>query len=218
MGAIARAAANNITTSGVFTSGAITNASVTGITVLANASDGITFISSQTASASASINFTTGLDSTYKAYKFVFVNIHPSSENASFGFQGSTNGGSNYGVNITSTAFRAIEREDDGDNGLGYVTASDLAQSTSLQRIADEVNADNDQGMSGSMQVFNPASTTYVKHFISNTNFAHLGVQPYTENHYIAGYINTTSAINAIQFKFSSGNIDAGKIYLYGIK
>jgi hypothetical protein len=176
-------------------------------------------ISSQTASNSASISFTTGLNSTYKVYKFVFVNIRPATENASFGFQGSTDGGSNYGVTITSTAFRAMQREDAGDTDqqLRYITAEDLAQSTSLQRIADEVNGDADQGMSGSMQVFNPASTTYVKHFLSNTNFSHLGVQPYTENHYVAGYMNTTSAINAIQFKFTSGNITAGKIYLYAI-
>jgi len=217
MGAIARNIANKITTSGVFTSGAITNSSVTGITVLANASDGITFISSQTASASASLSFT-GLNSTYKAYKFVFTNIRPATENASFGFQGSTDNGSNYGVTITSTAFRAINREDGADSGLAYVTASDLAQSTSLQRIADEANGDADQGVSGSMQVFNPSSTTYVKHFISTTNFAHLGVQPYSENHYIAGYMNTTTAINAIRFNFTSGNITAGKISLYGIK
>jgi len=218
MGAIARNIANKITTSGVFTSGAITNASVTGITVLANASDGITFISSQTASNSASISFTSGLTSTYKAYKFVFTNIRPATENASFGFQGSTNGGSSYGINITSTAFRAYLREDDVDPGLGYVSAVDLSESTSLQRIADEVNGDADQGMSGSMQVFNPSSTTYQKHFNSVTNFAHLGVQPYTENHYVEGYINTTSAINAIRFNFTSGNITAGTIYLYGIK
>jgi hypothetical protein len=217
MGAIARNIANKITTSGVFTSGAITNASVTGITVLANASDGITFISSQTASASASLSFT-GLNSTYKAYKFVFTNIRPATENASFGFQGSTDNGSNYGVTITSNSFRQYNREDGADSGLGYVTASDLAQSTSLQRIADEANGDADQGVSGSMLVFNPSSTTYVKQFISTTNFAHLGVQPYTENNYVAGYMNTTTAINAIRFNFTSGNITAGKISLYGIK
>ena len=217
MGAIARNAANNITTAGVFTSGAITNASVTGITVLANASDGITFISSQTASSSASLSFT-GLSSTYKAYKFVLTNIRPATENASLGFQGSTDNGSNYGVTITSNAFRSYNREDGADSCLGYLTASDLAQSTSLQRIADEANADADQGISGLMQLFNPSGTTYVKHFLSNTNFAHLGVQPYTENHYIGGYFNTTSAINAIRFSFTSGNITTGTISLYGIK
>jgi hypothetical protein len=197
------------------------NQSLSSITTLPSAipTGKLKLISSQTASNSASISFTTGLNSTYKIYKFVFVNIRPATENASFGFQGSTDGGSNYGVTITSTAFRAMQREDAGDTDqqLRYITAEDLAQSTSLQRIADEVNGDSDQGMSGSMQVFNPASTTYVKHFLSNTNFAHLGVQPYTENHYVAGYMNTTSAINAIRFQFTSGNITAGKIYLYAI-
>lgn len=197
------------------------NQSLSSITALPSGvpSGKLKLISSQTASNSASISFTSGLNSTYKVYKFVFVNIRPATENASFGFQGSTDGGSNYGVTITSTAFRAMQREDagDADQQLRYITAEDLAQSTSLQRIADEVNGDADQGMSGSMQVFNPASTTYVKHFISNTNFAHLGVQPYTENHYVAGYMNTTSAINAVRFQFTSGNITAGKIYLYAI-
>ena len=197
------------------------NQSLSSLTALPSAipTGKLKLISSQTASNSASISFTSGLNSTYKVYKFVFVNIRPATENASFGFQGSTDGGSNYGVTITSTAFRAMQREDAGDTDqqLRYITAEDLAQSTSLQRIADEVNGDSDQGMSGSMQVFNPASTTYVKHFLSNTNFAHLGVQPYTENHYVAGYMNTTTAINAIRFQFTSGNITAGKIYLYAI-
>ena len=106
MGAIARNIANKITTSGVFTSGAITNSSVTGITVLANASDGITLISSQTASASASLSFTTGIDSTYKAYKFVFVNIHPATNDTGLQFNLSTDGGSNYNVTKTTTNFR----------------------------------------------------------------------------------------------------------------
>ena len=112
-----------------------------------------------------------------------------------------------------------MQREDSGDTDqqLRYIVAEDLAQSTSLQIIADEVNADSDQAMSGTIKLFNPSSTTYVKHFISNTNFCHLGAQPYTENHFVAGYMNTTTAINAIQFKFSSGNIDAGQIKLYGL-
>jgi hypothetical protein len=218
MGAIARNIANNITTSGVFTADAITNASVTGITVLANAEDGITLISSQTASNSASLSFTTGLDSTYKAYKFVFVNIHPSSDNNTFQFQGSTDGGSNYGVNITSTFVRTFHDEADTDTGLNYVTNSDLAQSTSFQPInaLNDLGADNDQNLVGTLTLFNPSSTVYVKHFINTNNFSH--PSDYSFNTFMAGYFNTTSAINAIQFKMASGNIDAGTIYLYGIK
>ena len=216
MGAIARAAANNITTSGVFTSSAIANTSVTGITVIANASDGITFISSQTASSSASLSFTSGLDSTYKAYKFVFVNIHPQNDDLSLVFNFSTDGGSNYNVTKTTTYFRTRHSESDVTAELNYATAHDVAQSTGFADLSDSTSNDNDASTSGSFILFNPSSTTYVKHFISNFQGYH-DVST-SGNAYCAGYGNTTSAINAIQFKFSSGNIDAGTIYLYGIK
>ena len=215
MGAIARSAANNITTSGVFTSNAITNSSVTGITVLANASDGITLISSQTASNSASLSFTTGINSTYKAYKFVFSSIHPRTNNGIFHFQLSTNGGSTYATTITSTFFEAYHNETGTTAGLDYDTSKDLAQSTSYQYLASPIGSGADQSMSGSLQLFNPSSTTYVKHFIGTVNMYHSS--DYSSNFYMAGYGNTTSAVNAIQFKMSSGNFD-GTIYLYGIK
>ena len=215
MGAIARSAANNITTSGVFTSTAIANSSVTGITVLANASDGITFISSQTASNSASLSFTSGLDSTYKAYKFVFSSIHPRTDGVEFQFNMSTDAGSNYNVTKTSSFFYSGHNESGTTTYLEYNVTQDLAQSTAFQTIAHEVGNDADQSCSGSMILFNPASTTYVKHFIANTNIGQ--INNYTYNAYSAGYGNTTSAVDAIQFKISSGNFD-GTIYLYGIK
>jgi hypothetical protein len=216
MGAIARNIANNITTSGVFTSGAITNSSVTGITVLANASDGITLISSQTASASATISFTTGINSTYKAYKFVFVNMHPATDNVSFNFNLSTDSGSNYNVTKTTSYFRTFHDEADTSTGLAYDTGSDLAQSTGFQIICTNIGNDNDQQLSGSLTLFNPSSTTYVKHFISNSNA--YSFDNYNLETFVAGYGNTTSAVNAIRFQMSSGNIDAGTIYMYGIK
>jgi hypothetical protein len=215
MGAIARAAANNITTSGVFTADAIANTSVTGITVLANASDGITFISSQTASNSATVSFTTGIDSTYKAYKFVFVNINPATDNTSFQFNMSTDGGSNYNVTKTTTYFRPAHDEADTVTVLGYDTNEDLAQSTNFQVISKGIGNGADESGSGSLTLFNPSSTTYVKHFIANTNLTQ--ENEFSINVFMAGYGNTTSAINALQFKMSSGNFD-GKIYLYGIK
>jgi hypothetical protein len=216
MGAIARNAANKITTGGVFTSGAITNDSVTGITVLANASDGITFISSQTASNSASISFTSGLTSTYKAYKFIFVNIHPATDDIHFQFQASTNGGSTYGVTATTTFFEVAHNESDTTTALTYNGTYDLAQSTNFQSIYYQTSNDNDHGGVGTLQLFNPSSTTYVKHFICAGQ--QTSSPDFSATNYSAGYFNTTSAINAIQFKFSSGNIDAGTIYLYGIK
>jgi len=216
MGAIARAAANNITTSGVFTSSAIANSSVTGITVLANASDGITLISSQTASSSASLSFTSGLDSTYKAYKFVFVNCKPATDNVNFTFNMSTDAGSNYNVTKTTTYFEAYHGEDDVDAFITYRVARDLAQSTGFQDLYPDLGNGADESVSGSLQLFNPSSTTYVKHFLTNTN-GYLNSNA-SINVFTAGYGNTTSAINAVQFKMSSGNIADGKIYLYGIK
>ena len=215
MGAIARSAANNITTSGVFTSSAIANSSVTGITVLANASDGITLISSQTASNSASISFTSGLDSTYKAYKFVFSNINPATDNVFFDFNLSTDAGSNYNVTKTTTAFRAYDTEGGAAPTLEYYPGIDLAQSTAFQNIVGEAGSGADESISGSLILFNPSSTTYVKHFLTNSN--QNTYHDLTMNTFIAGYGNTTSAVNAVQFKCSSGNFD-GVIYLYGIK
>jgi hypothetical protein len=218
MGAIARNAANKITTGGVFTSGAITNDSVTGITVLANAADGITLISSQTASNSASISFTSGLTSTYKAYKFVFVNCRPATDAVRFQFNLSTDSGSNYNVTKTTTIFLAYHNENDSDLNFEYRSDYDLAQSTSYQDLTygNGVGSDADQSISGTLTLFNPSSTTYVKHFIACNN----SVYPtdISFNHFTAGYGNTTSAINALRFQFSSGNIDAGTIYMYGIK
>jgi hypothetical protein len=216
MGAITRSIANNITTSGVFTSSAITNNSVTGITVLPNAEDGITFISSQTASNSASISFTTGLNSTYKAYKFVFTNINPATDNAEFEFNMSTDSGSNYNVTKTTTYFQSYHEESGASAALEYRTAQDLAQSTAFQTLFLDLGNGADESYSGTLTLFNPSSTTYVKHFISNSN----GYNGFnlTANTFVAGYGNTTSAINAIRFQMNSGNLTAGRIALYGIK
>ena len=215
MGAIARAAANNITTSGVFTSSAITNSSVTGITVLANASDGITFISSQTASNSASISFTSGITSTYKAYKFVFTNINPATDGGAFTFNMSTDGGSNYNVTKTTTIFHSFHSENDSETLFGYLSSYDQAQDTGFLILAENTGNESDESCSGSITLFNPSSTTYVKHFISNCNSN--SAQSDCRQWFVAGYGNTTSAVNAVQFKINSGNFD-GTIALYGIK
>ena len=217
MGAIARSIANKITTSGVFTSTAIANSSVTGITTLANASDGITLISSQTASNSASISFTSGLDSTYKAYKFVYVNMNPNDDSVQFRFNGSTDGGSNYNVTKTSTKWGAYHDEADTASGTEFSAGNSLDQSTAFQSLSSvgSIGGGSDECISGELIIFNPSSTTYVKHYISRGNF--VADSDYSIDSYTAGYMNTTSAVNAIQFIFATGNFD-GKIYLYGIK
>jgi len=176
----------------------------------------LVFISEQTASASASISFTTGIDSTYPIYRFEFINIHASNDNTDFNFNFSTDGGSNYNVTKTTTFFRTVHSESDVSANVDYIPAADLAQSTSDQTLIREVGSDNDQSGSGEFYLFNPSSTTFVKHFISRCNLVHQA--DITMENYVAGYGNTTSAVDAIQFKMSSGNIDSGTIKLYGIK
>jgi len=177
---------------------------------------GMTLISTQTASSSANISFTSGIDSTYDEYVFKFYNMHPATDDKNFQFQGSTNGGSSYGVTITSTVFRAGHAEDDSTPTFGYFTADDLAQSTSYQRLdAGRTGNDSDSGLSGTLQLFSPSSATFVKHFIHNSNTHKSNNQ--SMRGLIAGYFNTTSAIDAINFQFASGNIDSGVIKLYGI-
>ena len=177
------------------------------------------FIKKQTASSSSTIDFVDGtsdvvLDDTYKEYLFTFNNIHPATDNASFSVNFSIDGGSNYNVTKTTTYFRAIHWEND-TTAFGYDTGGDLAQSTDFQNIITVIGADNDQSGTGYMHLINPSSTTFVKHFIVNAQKAHY--LDISVNEFYAGYGNTTSAVDAVQFKMSSGNIDAGDICLYGI-
>ena len=172
-------------------------------------------ISTQTASSSATISFTSGIDSTYDEYVFKFIDIHPATDEAYLTFQGNAAGGSGYNETITSTDFRAYNAEDGSATALQYSTAFDQAQGTSFQPITQEIGNDNDQCASGTLQIFAPSDTTFVKHFLSASQYSWAG--DYTMRDFTAGYFNTTSAIDEIQFKMSSGNIDSGVIKLYGI-
>jgi len=173
-------------------------------------------LSTQTASSSASIEFTSGIDSTYDSYVFKFIDIHPATDGVNFQFQGSTNGGSSYGVTITSTAFYARHYESNAAAGLAYSGGWDLAQSTNYQYLTQNLGNDNDQSTSGTLQIFNPSSDTFVKHFIATAD--HFNKDNIQYNSFFAGYFNTSSALNAFDFEFSSGNIDDGIIKMYGVK
>ena len=216
MGTITRSFANNITTSGILLPASLNNNSIANVTAYnaAIATGNMVLISSQTASNSASISFTTGINSTYKEYQFWFIDIHPRTDEAFFQFNLSTDAGSNYNVTKTTTMFRSYHNEAGTDTNLSYQTDKDLAQSTSYQPLMTYMGSDADQSGNGTLTLFNPSSTTYVKHFISNTN--HAENSDYSQEYFMAGYGNTTSAINAVRFQMSSGNFD-GTILLYGI-
>ena len=176
-------------------------------------------IKTLTASSSSTLSFVNGssdvvLDNTYPVYLFKFINCHPANNDAQLSFNASDDTSSHsYNITKTTTNFIALHKEDDGETGLQYQTGKDLAQSTSFQVLSEGISNDNDSSVSGELYLFNPSSTTFVKHFIAKSDKS----SAYQVNTYVAGYFNTTAALTAIQFKMDSGNIDAGTIKLYGI-
>jgi hypothetical protein len=179
----------------------------------------MTFIKKLTASSSSTLSFVDGssdvvLDNTYKEYIFIFNNLHTSASSTEFTFKASTDSGSNYGISTMTTSFMAEQGESD-DTFLGYRSGNDAQNSTGVIPISENFGNDNDQSGSGYMHLFDPSSTTFTKHFIAQMHSSHSA--DYADHCFVAGYINTTSAVDAIQFAFGSGNIDAGTISLYGI-
>ena len=178
--------------------------------------DALVLLDTETASGDASISFTSGIDSTYKEYIFKFINIHPATGDALFGWQANAVGGSGFNETITSTAFSAKHSESDSSAEIGYSGDVDQAEGTAYQPVIPYVGNASDESGCGELHLFNPSSTTYVKNFYSICNTYDNGST--SLEYFIAGYINTTSAIDEIDFKFSSGNIDAGTIKMYGVK
>ena len=176
----------------------------------------LVLISTVTASSSSTVEFTSGIDSTYKEYQVHYIDVHPASDNQNFQVN-FRDGSSAYDATKTSSFFTAQHKEDDSATNLAYSTGNDIAQGTGFQTLAYAVTNDNDGSVSGKLKLFDPSNTTFVKHFISRANAMvdDGGIQ--TTDFYVAGYCNVTAAIDGIQFKFASGNIDAGTFKLYGV-
>ena len=175
----------------------------------------LVLLETQTASSDDTIDFTSNIDSTYKEYIFKFIDVHPATDAAEFQVNFSVDTGSNYNVTKTSTHARAYHAEADNAAAFSYSADGDLAQSTGFQNISHSLNDDNDASTAGTLHLFDPSSTTFVKHFIINTNSMVDSI--YSYHNLFGGYGNTTSAVDAVQFKMSAGTIDAGVIKLYGI-
>jgi len=224
MGTRITSLANNFDTTGKLKAAGINNASLSGITALPSGVAGkMTLLSTQTASASASLSFTSGIDSTYDAYCFKYIAVHPSnSTDAQWTFQASTDGGSSYGVAVVSTNFRAYHFENDAGASLQSRSADSeegRSNETTYQPLGYQGGAVADENCSGELWLYNPSSTTYVKHFLSRNALVGYdsGNGGFQQDVHCAGYFNTTSAIDAIDFKFATGNIDDGTIKLYGV-
>jgi len=198
------------------------NNSLSAITAASGLANGaMTLIKEQTASSSATIDFLNGtsdvvFDGTYPIYKFSFINMHPATDNVKWTFQVDTGTNTSYNQTITSTDFISQHSEDDSATEMGYASANDQAQGTSFQPIGQLVGNGNDECASGELWIFSPNNTTFVKHFMANTNVYRQ--DNYIREHFTAGYVNTTTALTRVRFKFDSGNCDSGTIKLYGIK
>ena len=197
------------------------NYAFTGTTTGVTSTQKLFLIKNIDASSSSTVDFVNGsssvvLDNTYKTYLFRIINVHPSTNSGGFAVNFSSDTGSNYNVTKTTTAFVAQHQESGSGGQLGYQTGYDLAQSTSDQEITQNIYATDDNSGCGNLYLFNPSSTTFVKHFISETGSMFANARAW--HNFIAGYCNTTSAIDAVRFKFDTGNIDSGRIALYGIK
>ena len=179
------------------------------------ATGGMKLLSTLTASSSATLDFTSGLTSTYDHYIFKFIDIHPQTDQKNLSFQVDTGTNTNYNQTITSTVFQAYHNEGDSAAVLGYITGLDLAQGTAVQQISEATGNANDECVCGQLTIFSPASTALTKHFISRTQAAE--GTGYSGEQYTAGYINTTTAITRVRFKFNAGNIDSGTIKMYGV-
>ena len=181
----------------------------------ATGAGGMTLLSTQTASSSSTIDFTSGIDSTYKEYIFKYIDVHPSVNGTTLQFNGSDDSSSHsYNITKTTTYFQAYHNEGGSDTTLGYSTGNDLAQGTGFQ-ILHQIGSDNDQAGCGTLHLYDPSNTTFVKHFMIDAQTA--DPDDYSVRACVAGYFNTTAAITAIQFKTASGNIDAGTFKLYGV-
>ena len=173
----------------------------------------MTFISKQTASSSSDIQFTSGIDSTYKEYLFIFTSLHFSDDACNFKFN-FRDGSSNFDATKTSTTFKAHHSEDGNTTSLAYLDR-DIASGTGDQTVAQNIGNGNDESLVGYMHLFNPSSTTFVKHFVGQTQYYE--TNNYSETVYFAGYNNVTAAIDGVKFDASAGTIDSGTITLYGI-
>ena len=197
------------------------NRSIANISAIPGAAKSLTHIKTLTASGDSTLSFVNGssdvvLDSTYPIYVFKFIGIHPSANNRALKFNMSTDTGSNYNVSKTTTAFYAYHNEAGNDQAVGYVTGEDHAEDTGFAFLSNGTGGDNDQAISGEMFLFNPSSTAFVKHYTSKA--INYGPSDYAYEWRMAGYGNTESAVDAIQFKLSADNMDAGTIKMYGIK
>ena len=157
-------------------------------------------------------------NNTYPIYLVKIINSHNDTDDKTLRYNFTTDG-TNYNVTKTTTSFRASYYEAGGGGGeaIEYRANADLGQSANPQIFAEPMGNANDESGSGEIYIFNPSSTTFVKHFMARFN--HNSYSGKIEDYFTAGYCNTTSAVTGIRFEMeASTNIQSGVFKLYGIK
>ena len=193
------------------------NNSISSVTALDSIASGdmVLLTTNTISSGVSSSSFTSNINRTYDTYLFKFINIHPASNNVTWTVN-FRDGSTAFDATKTTTNFYVNHTEAGGGAGMGYSTSQDLAQSTSYAPFNENTyGTDADASLCGEMFLFAPSNTTFVKHFIAKVAF--MATNPGSRHDFMAGYCNTTSAIDGVDFKFSSGNIDSGVIKMYGL-
>ena len=195
------------------------NQSLTEITAFpsAVALGGLVLLETQTASSDSTLDFTSNIDSTYPLYLFKFINMHPATDDVTFGFQTDTGTNTSYNQTMTTTFLQTRHTEDDTtqSGALTYTTNRDQSQGTAFQKLNYDLGNGNDECLAGILHLYDPSNTTFVKNFISRVH--NYGQASEAADCFVAGYVNTTTALTRVQFKMTDGDIDAGTIKLYGV-
>jgi len=180
-----------------------------------SAAGDVVLLSTQTASGASEISFTSGITSTYGEYIFKVYNFNPGTDTTNLQFEVSDDAGSSYGLTKTSSSFYTYHKEDDSAAALAYNGTLDIAEGSGAQGVVYGVGNGADESAAGELHLFNPSSTTYVKHYISK--FTSLRDDDQNSVWFIGGYVNDTSAVTALKFTASSGTFD-GKFKMWGVK
>ena len=170
-------------------------------------------LGTQTASNSAALEFTS-ISASYKVLKFAWAFMNPEPDAVNFEFQYSIDNGSTWGVNIDSGAIRGYMTTPSGSGTMSYQSASTLWISTNYQHLVINVGNASGEGCWGDMIIYNNGASGVLKQFVARGGGIYSDAAPVLVMP--NGTLDTTSAIDAFRFKFSSGNIVTGRMKLWG--
>ena len=177
------------------------------------AAPAMVFISTQEASSSAAIDFT-GLGDTYDHYELVVSNAKPATDDVVANIRVGTGGGPTYQSSGYTWAVAGTVGA--GPTALTNGSTSDTLIQMASATAANGVGNASGESWSGTIKFNNPeASNLFSLYYQAVYNRAADGIVYVVSG---AGSYNSVSAVTAIRFLFSSGNIASGRFTLYGYR